>query len=75
MANDNENSNAAEKKQPTPVQKAFQRKVKRETYLTSGFESARDKNRMIDLFYTEIWPQLQELGWDKVGTGVQYSCL
>jgi hypothetical protein len=60
-------SNAKKRAPHTSAQKAFQRKVKRDSYLSSGFDDETEKTRMIEIFDSVVWPKLVLLGWEKVG--------
>jgi hypothetical protein len=66
-------TDAPVKKESTPAQKDFQRKVRREAYLTSGFENETDKNRMVEAFHSAVWPKLSDLGWNKVSANTKVN--
>jgi hypothetical protein len=46
--------------------RALRRKQKAEAHLTSGCGFGKEKRRLIDEFWSSMWPGLEKLGWTKV---------
>jgi hypothetical protein len=46
--------------------RALRRKQKAEAHLTSGCGFGKEKRRLIDVFWSSMWPGLEKLGWIKV---------
>ena len=46
--------------------RALRRKQKAETHFSSGCGYGKEKKRVIDIFWSSMWPSLEKLGWTKV---------
>ena len=46
--------------------RSLRRRQKAEAHLTSGCGFGKEKRRLVDGFWSNMWPGLTKLGWTKV---------
>jgi hypothetical protein len=59
-------SSPAKQEDASAESRSLRRRQKGEAHLTSGCGFGKEKIKLIDGFWTNMWPSLEKLGWSKV---------
>jgi hypothetical protein len=55
--------------EPYDKEERIRRKLNMEDHVISGFDTPKQQQEVIFLFWEKIWPELETAGWTKVSVG------